>query len=161
LSSDGDQNGLFTAELLNTWQNGSFVGDYRHFHVSIRSNMPPIQVPNFMIIGTPNPLFEKQRPFTINEQQRESEMLESSAGVNRKEATFLLQIPKEELENISEDHLKNYFKEKGGDILFETYKSVSETASCTYFTRATGGLDIGCKVEKDKWSCEGRLSIRF
>ena len=46
LSSDGDFNGLFTEQLLNVWQNGSFSGDYQTFHGAIARRMPPDQTPN-------------------------------------------------------------------------------------------------------------------
>ena len=66
LSSDGSGgNGLFTSKLLNTWDDGNFTGDYRSFHSEIRSDMPAIQVPNYMTVGVPNPDFEAQKPFTI------------------------------------------------------------------------------------------------
>lgn len=65
LSSDGTFNGLFTANLLRVWNNGKFQGDYRRFHKSILRNMPPDQSPYYFFVGTINPNFEKQQPFTI------------------------------------------------------------------------------------------------
>jgi metacaspase-1 len=65
LSSDGDQNGLFTATLLKVWSGGRFTGDYRQFHRRILRRMPPWQSPNYYTVGAPNPDFEAQTPFTI------------------------------------------------------------------------------------------------
>lgn len=65
LSSDGDFNGLFTAQLLRVWKNGVFKGDYRKFHASIVRRMPPDQTPNYFRIGRTDSKFEAQRPFTI------------------------------------------------------------------------------------------------
>jgi hypothetical protein len=65
LSSDGNFNGLFTANLLRVWNNGQFKGDYRRFHKAIKRNMPPDQTPNYFRVGTINPSFEKQLPFTV------------------------------------------------------------------------------------------------
>jgi hypothetical protein len=65
LSSDGDFNGLFTAQLLRVWKNGAFKGDYRKFHESIVRRMPPDQTPNYFRIGRTDLKFEAQRPFTI------------------------------------------------------------------------------------------------
>jgi hypothetical protein len=65
LSSDGDFNGLFTAQLLRVWKNGVFKGDYRKFHASIVRRMPPDQTPNYFRAGRTNLKFEAQRPFTI------------------------------------------------------------------------------------------------
>lgn len=65
LSSDGDVNGLFTANLLEVWGNGDFEGGYRSFHKAIRARMPSTQMPNYDTVGTPNPDMEAQRPFTV------------------------------------------------------------------------------------------------
>lgn len=65
LSGDGAFNGVFTGRLRRVWNGGSFQGDYRAFHAAILKGMPPSQSPNYYTIGTPDPSFEKQRPFTI------------------------------------------------------------------------------------------------
>ena len=65
LSADGDFNGLFTAQLLKVWKNGSFKGDYRKFHKDIVKRMPPDQTPNYYRVGATNPKFEVQKPFTV------------------------------------------------------------------------------------------------
>jgi hypothetical protein len=65
LSSDGDFNGLFTAQLLRVWKSGAFRGDYRKFHASIVRRMPPDQTPNYFRAGSTDLKFEAQRPFTI------------------------------------------------------------------------------------------------
>jgi len=65
LSADGTFNGLFTANLLQVWNQGKFKGDYRTFHRSIVSRMPPNQTPNYFRTGQLNRRFEKQRPFTV------------------------------------------------------------------------------------------------
>ena len=65
LSSDGDFNGLFTAQLLRVWKNGAFKGSYRKFHASIVRRMPPDQTPNYFRVGRTDLKFEVQKPFTI------------------------------------------------------------------------------------------------
>lgn len=65
LSQDGTFNGLFTGQLLRVWKNGLFKGDYRRFHRSIVNRMPPDQTPNLFRVGATDPVFEKQKPFTI------------------------------------------------------------------------------------------------
>lgn len=65
LSSDGTFNGLFTANLLRVWNNGQFKGDYRRFYNAIKRNMPPDQTPNYFRVGTSDPKFEHQPPFTV------------------------------------------------------------------------------------------------
>lgn len=64
LSSDGDFNGLFTAQLLKVWKNGAFKGDYRKFHRAIVQRMPPDQTPRYFRAGKTNTQFESQKPFT-------------------------------------------------------------------------------------------------
>ena len=65
LSSDGDFNGLFTAQLLRVWKNGAFKGGYRKFHASIVRRMPPDQTPNYFRTGRTDLKFEAEKPFTI------------------------------------------------------------------------------------------------
>lgn len=64
-SSDGAFNGLFTANLLRVWNSGKFRGNYRTFHRRIVQRMPPLQSPNYSIVGRPNPEFERQIPFHL------------------------------------------------------------------------------------------------
>jgi hypothetical protein len=65
LSADGDFNGLFTAQLLRVWREGTFTGDYPTFYKEIRKRMPPVQTPNYFRTGQVDEQFEAQSPFTI------------------------------------------------------------------------------------------------
>ncbi len=65
LSSDGDFNGLFTAQMLSVWREGAFKGSYRRFHRRIVRRMPPEQTPHYFRAGRTNEEFEAQRPFSI------------------------------------------------------------------------------------------------
>ena len=66
LSGDGFPNGVFTAALLDVWQNGSFRGSYRSLWRQIAAQMPPYQSPNFYTVGRHDPAFEEQQPFSID-----------------------------------------------------------------------------------------------
>jgi hypothetical protein len=63
-SLDGPRNGLFTAKLLETWQQGNF-NDYRGFARKIKDKLPPTQSPNYFTTGEVTPRFEHERPLTI------------------------------------------------------------------------------------------------
>jgi hypothetical protein len=65
LSYDGHDNSRFTGTLLKVWRGGKFKGDIVRFTRSVVSRMPIYQSPSLFRVGTPNPGFEKQRPFTI------------------------------------------------------------------------------------------------
>lgn len=65
LSSDGDFNGLFTANLLRVWNNGKYKRGYKSFHRAIVRRMPPDQTPNYFRAGADDTKFEKQTPFSI------------------------------------------------------------------------------------------------
>jgi metacaspase-1 len=65
LSSDGTFNGLFTANLLRVWNSGKFRGSHRTFHRRIVRRMPPLQSPNYSVVGRPNPEFEACTPFHL------------------------------------------------------------------------------------------------
>jgi hypothetical protein len=65
ISADLPTNGAFTQSLLRVWNHGRFDGDYASFHNKIRQNMPATQVPNHWVVGQSNPVFDRQRPFTI------------------------------------------------------------------------------------------------
>jgi metacaspase-1 len=64
-SADGDFNGLFTAHLLNVWNDGKFKGSYRKFQRAIVKQMPPDQTPNYYRVGGADPKFDALRPFTL------------------------------------------------------------------------------------------------
>lgn len=65
LSLDGFSNGLFTENLLSVWNDGGWTGAYAPFHDAIRLRMPEKQQPNYTQVGSPNPGFEQQNPFTV------------------------------------------------------------------------------------------------
>jgi hypothetical protein len=65
LSADGTFNGLFTANLLQVWNEGKFNRRYRAFHRAIGSRMPPDQTPNYFRVGEVSSAFERQTPFTV------------------------------------------------------------------------------------------------
>lgn len=66
LSLDGNTNGFFTETLLEVWKQGEFKGAYRDFRRDIGLRMPPWQSPHYYTVGTPDPEFENQSPFTLN-----------------------------------------------------------------------------------------------
>jgi metacaspase-1 len=53
------------AKVLRRTLNGSFNGPYSTFYEALCSGMPSYQQPDYYRLGTPNPVFESQRPFTI------------------------------------------------------------------------------------------------
>jgi metacaspase-1 len=66
LSLDGFSNGLFTENLRAVWGDGAWDGGgYAQFREEIRARMPAKQQPNYFRVGTDNPGFEQQKPFTI------------------------------------------------------------------------------------------------
>lgn len=65
LSSDGDFNGLFTAALLEVWNNGAFKGSYASLRKKIGALMPPDQTPRHMLIGTHNTRFNTEQAFSV------------------------------------------------------------------------------------------------
>jgi len=65
LSSDGDVNGLFTENLINVWNEGTFKGNYRQFAKAIKKAMPSLQQPKYSVVGAANTAFEHQKPFTV------------------------------------------------------------------------------------------------
>ncbi len=72
LSNDGDNNGLFTGTLKEIWDDGAFLGNYKHFRDQIAARMPHDQIPNYFVIGTPNKTFENEGPFTIAKRRTQS-----------------------------------------------------------------------------------------
>lgn len=65
LSGDGPRNGVFTGNLLRVWQNGSFRGSYRQLYAQLSNLMPASQSPNYYRVGTVDPRFDRQPPFSI------------------------------------------------------------------------------------------------
>jgi hypothetical protein len=65
LSADLPTNGLFTQQLLEVWNGGTFQGNYIEFHQAIFDRMPDNQKPNYFKQGVPNSNFEMEMPFAI------------------------------------------------------------------------------------------------
>ena len=65
LSMDGPFNGAFTSQLLATYRNGNFTGNYSELQTKIRSRMPITQSPNYMETGTVDPAHRKARCFSV------------------------------------------------------------------------------------------------
>jgi hypothetical protein len=57
--------GNFTSALLRAWRGGRRIADYRAFYDSIASGMPEYQQPSYYWVGTRDPRFEAQAPFTV------------------------------------------------------------------------------------------------
>lgn len=64
-SLDGTFNSLFTARLLNVWNEGKYRDSIKAFHQEIKNIMPPYQTPNYYLVGARNQSFEGQPPFSI------------------------------------------------------------------------------------------------
>jgi hypothetical protein len=65
LSLDGDRNGLFTQQVLATWEDGRWVGSHPSFQKAVGAKMPPTQSPNYFPVGAQDAAFEQQTPLTI------------------------------------------------------------------------------------------------
>lgn len=63
-SMDGDHNGAFTEQLLKTWNNGAFKGNYASFHAQIKAHMPASQSSNLFTLGRAG-VFLAQPPFSV------------------------------------------------------------------------------------------------
>jgi hypothetical protein len=65
-SYDGPFNSAFTQKLMVVWNGGKFSRNYSEFHLAIQALLPPIQSPNHLVFGKPNPIYDAQIPFTIS-----------------------------------------------------------------------------------------------
>ena len=65
LSLDGDRNGLFTQQVLATWDDGGWIGSHPRFHQAVGAKMPPTQSPNYNPVGAQDGAFEEQTPLEI------------------------------------------------------------------------------------------------
>jgi hypothetical protein len=71
-SMDGDHNGAFTEQLLQVWDNGTYVHphntkavrNYATFHTAIRARMPASQSPNLFTLGDVS-AFLREKPFAV------------------------------------------------------------------------------------------------
>jgi hypothetical protein len=57
--------GHFTTALLRVWNGGQPIAGYREFHQRIGAAMPDYQQPNYYQLGSRDPQFESQAPFTV------------------------------------------------------------------------------------------------
>jgi len=65
LASEGQDNGLFTGELVRVWNDGKFAGSYLKMIAAIKPGMPATQSPNLFSAGTRSNTFARQSPFSI------------------------------------------------------------------------------------------------
>ncbi len=63
-SMDGEHNGAFTEQLLRTWNQGAFKGNYGLLHAHIKAAMPATQTPNLFTLGKVGK-FLALAPFTV------------------------------------------------------------------------------------------------
>ena len=63
-SMDGEHNGAFTEQVLRTWNQGGFKGNYGALHAHIKAAMPATQTPNLFTLGKVG-RFLAQAPFTV------------------------------------------------------------------------------------------------
>ncbi len=64
-SLDGPFNSVFTEQLLNVWNTGSFIGTYQTFIDEISRSTPSTQIPQLKGAGIPNIIFLNSQPFKI------------------------------------------------------------------------------------------------
>lgn len=57
--------GHFTTALLRVWDAAQPIVGYREFHQRIAATMPDYQQPNYYRLGSRDPQFESQAPFTV------------------------------------------------------------------------------------------------
>ncbi len=57
--------GLFTYELINTWDDGKFQGNYQEFYEAIVCKIPDYQIPNHWVAGPVDPEYDECKPFII------------------------------------------------------------------------------------------------
>ncbi len=62
---DGTFNGLFTGNLLRTWNRGAFQGGYRALYESIARKSPADHMPNYFKTGQPLDGLDAMRPFKV------------------------------------------------------------------------------------------------
>ncbi|MEB3191155.1 MAG: caspase family protein [Snowella sp.] len=65
VSLDTGSNGLFTAKLLEVWNDGKFAGSYSKFLKAIAAKLPKSQNPNYYTFGKRSMKFLRQNPFMI------------------------------------------------------------------------------------------------
>ncbi len=67
-SADLGHHGLFTWELLQVWDNGSFTGDHEKFRQDIKARVVqqnPSQEPFLFTVGDDLAPFIQERPYTV------------------------------------------------------------------------------------------------
>jgi hypothetical protein len=65
VAADGADNGLFTQNLKDVWNDGGFEGNYAMFVSTIAERMPHTQTPNYFPFGHEDHEFESEQPFSL------------------------------------------------------------------------------------------------
>jgi hypothetical protein len=153
LSGDGKDNGLFTSKLLQVWNNGEFTGTYKTFHQQICGLMPPVQTPNYSVIGIIDASFEKRKPFVISEMR--SIALGDQDGDDGKwrKLNWSLDVDEAYVNGLSEDELSSYLKGMVDTALMPAYIKFRTIGSQIILPRG-GEISGGCSVGDKGWGCE-------
>ena len=162
-SADGRQNGLFTSQLLQVWDNGRFVGDHYAFFKQITSRMPPFQTPNFYRVGVTDKTFEQQTPFTPPGFQRDAQRLK---GESVSRYHFELDVTSGLPANVTEGDLLSFLRTDGAEVLVEAWRRTRQVRDEIVVAAATvprdGSVSVGCSADsKGNVSCSGSVNIRF
>ena len=149
LSYDGPGHGRFTAELLTTYADGAFGGDYAEFHRSILQRMPPDQSPNLFTTGTPSLGFEAQTPFTIAAPDGGEQ---PAPGPDPDPVPVARPTLRRGDSGEHVEHLQERLVAHGHDVDIDGYFGPQVTAAVQAFQRAEGLTADGI-VGPATWSC--------
>ncbi|UPT71569.1 MAG: caspase family protein [Flavobacterium sp. JAD_PAG50586_2] len=160
LSQDGMKNGVFTENLLSVWKNGTFRGNYKKLFTEISRKMPLSQSPNYYYVGTPNPSFESQQAFSIENYKEIDNGREIVAESNRN-ITWTVDIDEKIWCKLNDTEMRNYLKNMVIDPMVDGYQNFRTLSNQIIFT--TRGGEISGGISCDSHGCDVHVggSIRF
>jgi len=159
LSGDGKDNGLFTSRLLEVWNNGKFDGSYKTFFQQISRLMPPVQTPNYSVIGAADENFEKQKPFALAGTRIIDGDEEAWDGKLR-QMNWSFNVDEAYVNSLTENELRNYLKNMVDTAFIPVYAKYRRIGSQIILPRG-GEISGGCSIGDKGWSCDVHGTIRF
>jgi hypothetical protein len=158
LSSDGKDNGLFTAKLLQAWGNGTFNGNYKTFHSQITSRMPSIQTPNYSVVGVEDEVFENEKPFSIEASGGRTMTFTTQKSTGKK-ISWSIEVDETMLSELNEAELAEYICSHACKLMLASLKKF-KTLSTQLSSSSGDEISAGCSVKENGWSCHASGTIK-
>jgi metacaspase-1 len=188
VAADGPEHGLFTQALLKTWGRGKYTESYYAFCRDIGKGMPPTQTPKLYTVGTTDPQFEREKPFSIRRMADSTTNTggndmsewdstasgdlgtvsdewaddEAVAASSRPQVSFQIVMDQRLVARMSDKELYNFLKGEGSRAMMRAFVDARDASSTIDIpddvTRAKAKWEFKLEATADVKSTDGKTT---